>query len=112
MVLSALHCGRRVPSPLNRAATSAIASPTEKHQVCLAGVSKLSPGWGGRRERVEMGSESPCPAGHCHSLAGEEEEGGCLWGRKDPARSTFLPLPGSGGGAAGSKRHGYVFQSY
>lgn len=112
MILSALHHGRRVPSSLNRAATSAIASPTEKHWVCLTRMSKPSPGWGRRRERREMGSGSLCPAGHCHSPAGEEEEGGCLWGTKDPACSTFLPLPGSGGRAASSEQHRYVFQSY
>lgn len=54
-----------------------------------------------RKERMEMGSRS---------LAGEEEEDGCLRGTKEPAHSTFLPLLGSAGRAAGSEQHGCVFQ--
>lgn len=44
------------------------------------------------------------------SLAGEKKEDGCLQGTKEPAHSTFLPLPGSAGGAAGSEQRGCVFQ--
>lgn len=54
-----------------------------------------------RRERIEMGSRS---------LAGEKKEDGCLQGTKEPAHSTFLPLPSSAGGAAGSEQRGCVFQ--
>lgn len=58
MGLSALHDGRRAPTFPCRTAALAIASPTEKHQVCLPEVSNPSPGWGGRRKRVRMGSEA------------------------------------------------------
>jgi len=70
MVLSALCCGRRVASPLDRAAASANASPTEKHPVCLAGLSKPSPGW-------------------------EREDGDGLW---EPLPFGALPQPGWRGG--------------
>lgn len=60
---------------------------------------------------MRIGSGSLCPAGHCHSLAGEDEEGGCLWGVKEPAHSALPPLPGSGGRAASSEQHRDVFQS-
>lgn len=58
-----------------------------------------------------MGFGSHCPAGHCHSPAGEEDEGGRLRGMKI-LRSTLLLLAGSGARAASSKQHGYVFQPY
>ncbi|KAI1235245.1 hypothetical protein IHE44_0002885 [Lamprotornis superbus] len=42
--LSALHDGRRTHTFPCKAAASAIASPTEKHQVCFLEVSNPSPG--------------------------------------------------------------------